>query len=329
MVHPNVLLALVLSTSLVWGCNSSGDVDPPPGTPDAGEQVTECEDYVCLDLPVQGFQIKNVGVEILPQEDVEYCETLVLPGSPGEVYYVSGFESKMTLGSHHLIVSAAEVGSATEAEMTVGELYRCVGARGNDLTGVTGQQLPYHQESFPPGVGKIFYGGQKVVFNFHYLNTGDSTVWAQAVVNFVTTDEASIQKIAKSFGFFNLGINTPVGQSRSFTTTCMFNEDIMVHKLVRHTHQWGTEFPVSYAGGSKDGELIYISPSYEEPDYIFPEPVLLEAGTGFTFTCNYTNTSDSALGFGVKATDEMCILFGDFYKAADGMIANDEGCVTF
>jgi hypothetical protein len=99
----------------------------------------------------------------------------------------------------------------------------------------------------------------------------------------------------------------------------------MVFKLTRHTHKWGTEFPVSFAGGESDGELIYSSPNYEDPDFFFEEPVLVQAGEGFEWTCNYNNTTESTLRFGVKATDEMCILFGQIYHPTN-LEVQSQGC---
>ena len=37
------------------------------------------------------------------------------------------------------------------------------------------------------------------------------------------------------------------------------------------------------------------------------------------------NTTNGTLNFGVKATDEMCILFGSIYNP-NGRTMNDQGC---
>ena len=63
---------------------------------------------LCLAEPDHGFQIRSVGTTIEPGEDVEFCEAVLLPGGPDDVYYVSRFEVAMTEFSHHLIVSAVE-----------------------------------------------------------------------------------------------------------------------------------------------------------------------------------------------------------------------------
>ena len=313
----------------------AGDVigDPDCGTPDLVGMGGACEDPPCIAAPQYGFQVRSVGTMIESLEDVEYCEVGQLPGDPSDTYYVTGFDSEMTIGSHHLIVSAIEVGSATEQNAEVGDRVECLTADtagwGNDLYEVTGQQLPYYANTFPEGVGRVYHGGQKVIFDYHYLNLQDGPIQARAAVNFYTAQESCVEKIAATAGFYNLTINIPDGETRSFTKACDFSQDVMVHKLTRHTHRWGTAFPVSYQGGDKDGDLIYTSPTYEDPDYTFDEPVLVKAGEGFEWTCNYVNDSGDTLIFGPNATDEMCILFATIYSATGRELSGREGCGFF
>jgi hypothetical protein len=250
-----------------------------------------------------------------------------LPGDPSTTYYVNRLESAMTPGSHHLIVSAAVVGSATEANMTPGEKTGCVTGTvyGEEILPVTGSQHPYHDEVFPEGVGRVYHGGQKLIFDYHYFNTTAAPLEARAAVNFHTVDAAQVTRIAESFGMYNLAIWIPPMATESFTKTCTFDHDVFVYKLTRHTHQWGTEFDVSYAGG----DHIWTSPNYEETDYLLPEPVLMPAGSGFTFTCSFHNTESYTLQFGTEATDEMCILFGTWYRVNADDQVGEQGCFGF
>jgi hypothetical protein len=321
------LLGLLL---VPGGCGGGGGDGDGAGGPDGGGGG-DCDDPPCLEVPEQGFQVRNEGATIQPGEDVEYCEVVLLPGSAADTYHVNRFASQMTTGSHHLIVAAIVPGSSTDSNAQPGDRVECFGPSGfgGDLLDVTGQQLPYHEESFPPGVGKVFTGGQKLVFNYHYLNASERPLQARAAVNFHTTDEENVQKIAENFGFFFLGIDVPPGEQRSYTIRCEIGTDVMVHKLTRHTHQWGTDFPVWFSGGERDGQLIYTSPNYEAPDHVFEEPVLVEAGQGFRFTCNYNNTSDKTLSFGETVTDEMCILFGTIYSPTAREVPGEHGCIKF
>ena len=326
-----ILAGALLGLSLgAAGCGGDDDGDGGAATPDAGGGGGggACDEPPCLEPPEQGFQVRNEGVMIQPGEDVEYCEVVVLPGGPSDTYHVNRFSSEMTTGSHHLIVAAIEPGSETDAQAEPGDRVECFGPSpfGDDLIDVTGQQLPYHEESFPPGVGRVYTGGQKVVFNYHYLNTSDEPLLARAAVNFHTTDAASVEKIAETFGKIYFPISVPPGESRSYEVSCTMSTDVMVHKLTRHTHQWGTDFPVYFSGGERDGELIYTSPNYEDPDFVFAEPILVEAGQGFRFVCNYVNTTTGTLTFGESASHEMCILFGTMYSPTERDLPSSAFC---
>lgn len=88
--------------------------------------------------------------------------------------------------------------------------------------------------------------------------------------------------------------------------------------LMRHTHQWGKDYAVWYAGGPRDGQEIFRTPDYDHDIlHVFSEPIAVKAGDGFRFECSFDNTEDRPLRFGVNATDEMCFLFGIWWGAED------------
>lgn len=295
-----------------------------------GQPPGDCDDpdELCLPLPESGFQIMSVGDTINPGQDVEYCEVVQLPGDASQTYYVNRFEVAMTKFSHHLIVAAAVPGSATEANMTVGDKQNCItpDVFGGDLLPVTGSQHPYNENEFPEGVGRIYHGGQKLVFDYHYLNSSSEPIAARGAVNFHTVEASEVTRVAQSFGFYNLGISIPPASEQGFTKSCTFTQDLMVHQITRHTHQWGTDFDVWFEGGPSDGEHIWTSPNYEETEHAFGEPILMPAGTGFKFRCEFKNTTSSTLKFGTKASDEMCILFGTWFTVGEGDPITDQGC---
>ncbi len=280
---------LFLSTVLIAGAGCGGDDDDSNvdggggGGSDAGagggaggddgsddgsdDGAGACTEEPCLDAPAEGFQVRSVGGEIESGADVEYCEVVQLPGTADDTYYVKGFESIMTRGSHHLIVSAVIPGSDTDKNTTVGERAECITGSvwGDDLTDVTGQQLPEHQEAYPAGVGKVFKGGQKVIFDYHYFNATDKPLQARAAVNFLTTAAENIEHEAQGFGKLNLAIVIPPMQESAFPADCRMNQDVMVHKLTRHTHQWGTDFPVSLNTGEGEPRAHLHQPQLREP----------------------------------------------------------------
>jgi len=234
--------------------------------------------------------------------------------------------------SHHLIIDTATPGSAADAklhEYAIGDQVECLSSQsvfgeGFEFTG--GVQRPYGQVSFPEGVGRIYHGGQRIVFDFHYYNTGDAPVQARSAVNYHLTDEANVEHIAKVVGFSNFLIDTPPGESRSFVGECQYTQDVMVPSITRHTHRWGTDFTVWFSGGDKDGEHIWTSHDFQEDTlHEFEQPLLMKAGEGFRFECDYQNPEAAPLRFGPNATDEMCILFSLAWEA-EGDTLSPQGC---
>ena len=328
-------MRIFLITCVTLGVSACGGADDQPagdGGADSPDAVPfSCTEEPCLAPPENGFQVTNVGTTIEAGQDIEYCEIVQIPGDSSDTYYVNKFESSMTTGSHHLIVNAIEPGSATEASVTAGDRQLCQGPGGfgGDTVPVTGSQHPYNLNEFPPGVGRVYTGGQYLVFNYHYLNATDGPLQARATINFHTVDEAQVQYIANDFGFYNFGINTPAGQTASFQAECTVSRDVMLYKLTRHTHRWGTDFNVWYAGGPNDGELVFTTASYEDTQHLFDQPIEVKAGEGFRFECNYTNTESYPLVFGLKASDEMCILFGTYWTPDDPQNTSDLDCARF
>ncbi|MFT7622581.1 MAG: hypothetical protein ACI9WU_001754 [Myxococcota bacterium] len=312
------------------GADTTGDGTTTGGGADTGGP-TEDDPVppVELDVPASGFQMTSTGRWIKPGTDVEFCEVITVPGTPDDVYYVDHLEVAMHPWSHHVIIDAAEVGSATEAAMDDGASVPCYSAEstfGGELLDVIGAQQPYNQLKLPGDVGRIFYGGQKIVVDYHYFNPTTDLIPARHAINFHTVDEEEVNHVAQTFGFYNFGILTLPGQQASFAAECTFSDDVMLYALTRHTHRWGTDFHIWHKGGEQDGEHLWTSNSWElETDYVFDEPVFIPKGQGFSFQCEYDNTSDHALTFGIKATDEMCILFGIAWSP-DGLTLPDQTC---
>jgi hypothetical protein len=315
---------------ILLGCSSSGG--PGTGGSGPGGSPTEAK-YLGLTAPTDGFQVRSVGTVIHPGEDVEYCELQELPGTADQTYYVKEIEFANGASSHHLIIDSVQPGGVSEARvkaMKLGEPTPCLssqGIAGAGLDFMGGTQTPYEKVSFPEGVGRVYHGGQRVVFDYHYLNTGTTDVQAKSAANFHLTDAAHTSHIAQIFLLNNVTINTPPGKTASFTGECRMKQDVKVGGLTRHTHRWGTDYAVWYAGGAHDSEQIFATSDFEHgTDHRFPEAITVKSGEGFRFQCNYNNTETHPLRFGPNATDEMCILLGLWWTAADGDKPASQDC---
>ena len=318
--------------AIVCGCSANDDShDEPDGTPGDGAEEPL---YLGLAQPKSGFQLRSVGAEIAPGEDVEYCEVGRLPGDESERYYVKSFEFGNESGSHHLIVSAAVAGSPAEEKLRAlgeGGQIKCLSAEngfGNDsFIGIGGSQQPYNKVTMPEGVGREYHGGQWVVFDYHYFNTREEPIQARSAVNFHLTKRDAIDHVARVFNFSNYTIATPSGEQGSFVGECRFRSAVTLGEITRHTHRWGTDFAVWFAGGPHDGEEIWTSDDWQHDTIHKFEPAIrVEAGEGLRFRCDYDNTTPNALRFGTSATDEMCILFGTVWEADDGDELPSQNC---
>ena len=278
-----------------------------------------------MTVPTDGFQVADQGVDIAPGEDVEYCEIAELPGDPSQTYYVGSLELGNAEHSHHLVVAVAEPNSdadATLRSMNIGDHVVCNGANyefpQNGLLFFASAQTPYLARSYPQGIGSMLHGGQRIVFDYHYLNTSENVVHARSAMNVHLVDSATIKHVAAAFSFFNYTVDVPPHETGKFTAECHFKDDLMVTSILRHTHQQGRDFSVWYAGGDSDGDLVWTSHDWKnEPDYTFKSPVLVKANDGFKFECDFENPNDTPLRYGIRGTDEMCILAGWFWPAGD------------
>ncbi|HEY6562654.1 MAG TPA: hypothetical protein VI072_35545 [Polyangiaceae bacterium] len=303
------------------GCSSEDDTGSARGK------------YLGLEAPTRGFQIKNLGATVRAGDDIEYCEVAELPGTPGETLYVKSIELGNAAFSHHLILTAALPNTAADANLRkakIGERVECVSADsayGQGMIGIHGIQQRYGRLDFPEGVGRVFQGGQRIVFDYHYLNTSEADVEAKSALNLHLADASEVEQIADTFAFYNFTIDIPPGATGSFTGECQFKRDVLLASITRHTHRWGTDFRVWYSGGTRDGAPLWSSQDWEhEVDYEFSEPQLMKTGEGLRFQCDYNNTESHRLRYGTQARDEMCNLFGLAWDAGGDRTMPYQGC---
>lgn len=287
-------------------------------------------DAPALAPPAHGLQIATRGHEIPAGADQEWCELAALPGDPDQTYAVGRTELAMTPFSHHLIVSIAPQGSHSLDDKPLAVPQPCQGAHdyGTDLTTLAASALPYSEQVLPQGIGYLLHGGQRLLFDYHSLDTSDLPIQAAHKLNLHFVD--SIDRPARVFGFYNQYIDIPPHSARAFADQCTVKDDLVLWSLARHTHRYGTRFRVWWVGGEHDGELLWTSDDWEA-DITHPidPPVILVAGTGFRWECAYDNPTDRELSFGTRATDEMCILFGAFAAVRNDAEVGPQSCYLF
>lgn len=274
--------------------------------------------------PDEGFQLQTQGVRLASGEDDEWCEAFEVPPHPDgddATWCITRFEVAMTPGYHHLFVSHAPLGSDSEALMRgkVGKRSRCVGGAhvtyGTDLLPIPLPQGLYADVPYYPGVGMRLTPGQLISVNYHYLNASEGDVIAETKLNFHADSCEGLVEMGQ-FGYYNQAIAIPPHGEAHSEIHSTFSQDVYVLDLFRHTHRLGVETPISFYGGPRDGEVIFVSPDYElGAGFRFEEPQLMHAGEGFSIDCHWYNPTDEWVRFGPTADDEMCMLLGTWWVA--------------
>jgi hypothetical protein len=275
--------------------------------------------------------VESVGATIAPGEDVQYCEVVALPGTPGQPIYVAGIDGRMTRFSHHLNIMAIQPGSPADQASTPGQRERCAGNGripfGSGLHQIFMSVAPETSLVLPDGVGHRLDGGQKVLFNYHYFNSSTAPVPAKAALAFHVADASAVRRELRRFGMYNMSFAIPARSKASFTAECMMAEDIQLISLLRHTHSKGTDFNVWRAGGATDAQQVFVSHHWEDDiNYAPTGSFIIKQGEGLRFECAFDNTTDQELRFGELVSDEMCILYGYFVSTREFVPPLPEDC---
>lgn len=284
-----------------------------------------------LEPPARGVQVETLGSVIDPGEDARWCEVIALPGTVEVVYPVDRIETAVTAFARGVVVSAAPIGSDVEGIMDVGARVPCTRAGdafGEGLAQLVELRHRYGDQRYPAGVGQILHGGQRLVVEIHSLNEGEEPILAKAKLNFHTTEPGAIGHVARTASFENVTIYTPPRGSSSHLAECAVSQPIWVSELVRRTEQHGTTFSVWLHGGARDGMPLWTSAVPDDGRWEPVEPILIDVGEGFRFQCDYQNSTDFALRFGVSASDETCALSAIWWPASNAE-TRDEGCLLF
>ncbi|HMJ02027.1 MAG TPA: hypothetical protein VK506_03745, partial [Conexibacter sp.] len=161
---------------------------------------------------------------------------------------------------------------------------------------------------------------------YHSVNAGTQPVTAQVKLNFHFAPQA-IAHSAHLAGFDNLTIYTPPGGRSSHLAECRVDEELLVSELIRRTQSRGTRFRVWIAGGERDGELLWASRGPDDARVAMRSPLRLMPGEGLRFQCDYVNTTELELRYGVNAGDEMCTLGATYWLPEEHPEAQLQGCL--
>ncbi|MEZ4362430.1 MAG: hypothetical protein R3B48_19730 [Kofleriaceae bacterium] len=290
------MLACVVSGIL--GCG--GDPDPGDGSGSSDD----------LPPPAQGFQIVTPTIELAPGTEATYCYYTRIPVS--ETVGVKQWRSKMTPGSHHMIVYFTQTEQQPEGTLTTSG---CGGGLG---VWAFSAQEPDVQFVMPPGVGITVPASQPAFIQMHYLNVTDQAVPVHVTLNAETYAPAESYTPASAFITYNSQISIPMGTPgnpgrASAGGSCDVPPDASFFSVSTHAHKQAVHTEVT------DGaSTVFSSEDWEHPGGVLLSgaPFLTFASGKLSYRCDYENPTGRVIQDGSSAvTDEMCMAVGYFFPA--------------
>ncbi len=268
-----------------------------------------------LEPPVHGYQLHMGPFEIPAFTEVYQCKILQTPNE--ETADIIGLSHLASESVHHFNVWAILDGPEREMEGACSDLWAETNmALANPLYA---SQTPSFEGWFPEGVAGQLPGSQWILMEYHALNPSEYDLTTEGYVNAITAVPGSIEHYANGLYGNNPSLEIPAGETASFSQKCMVDVEMNVFVMGSHFHQLGTHFEVHRldVDGQRVG-LVYENFNWESPTLEFwsDDPLVLQPGEGFEYTCHFENTTDEAVVYGPSANDEMCSMAAIYYPDA-------------
>lgn len=305
------LVRLLALSSIVAAAAACGG-DSSPGNPDAAG-APDAAPATLLEPPPTGEGIQlEMAATIAPGEEITYCQYYVLPAGAG--IDVDHFEHRYSDGSHHMLLFPTTL---TAAEVAM-DLDRFVCSSRGDLKnlGVAyGAQEPEGEMRYPAGVAMHFENEAVVLLQAHYINTGDTPIDAQVLVNlwFATVP---VTDYAGTIFYYDWAILVPPAPGTSTVRMqCIVPDDITMLFASSHMHRRGVGYRSWLTGGALPAPLELHMTSQWEPDPTnFEPPLQITAGQVIEYECDFQNDLAQTVIEGSSAeTNEMCMFVAGYY----------------
>jgi hypothetical protein len=256
---------------------------------------------------------------VQPGEEHTKCVVLRL-GNP-ESIHVGTIHNTLSDGSHHMIVYRS---TETVEQPTP---FDCLPFT-DTLDPSKGSTLMVTQKkddtlNLPDGVGFTLDANQMIRIELHYLDPTQVPLDVTATTNFVTMDDSQFQNEADFLFIGDPDISIPPNSSTTlgpiFFRLPSEYSGSQFFAITGHEHQFGTDVKVAVATGPGDpGTSVYDVPGWlwsEPATVVANPPFTVPDNGGFSFTCDWTNTSNNTVAFGESAHDEMCFFWAYYYPS--------------
>jgi hypothetical protein len=306
------LLAAGLALISATGCggNNDGTGAGSTGPGSTGPAATgQTEQHI--------FAIDSFDVP--PGGETYKCQDM--PNPIGKDVAILKADSVFSLGSHHMFAFKIDAKDAVlAADGSKGAVLDCPQGGLEIHPYISLSQTQHQITTYPDGVGRSLKSTDVIRMMVHYLNTtsGQLTASAQVTVDYEDADKVS--SLAAEMFLFAGNLSVAPGMS-THSYSFAVPAAVKILQATGHMHSRGTHFvanAVSAAGASRQ---IWASDTWDEPPSTDYKPGFdLAAGETVQFACTYQNSTGMTLSLGESAsTNEMCLFFGVYYPAPDGV----------
>jgi len=289
-------------------------VTPAPASDGGGNWLDASTDGPA---PPGSFTLQFGPITVGAGVENTQCLTLDL-GNPDPIH-VGAIHNILGNSSHHMIVYAV----APQAEVTTP--FNCQPFT-ETLNPADGTTLIVSQKKndllvFPQGVAYTLTAHQMIRIEMHYINATASATTLVSTTTMIPTNDYVYEA-----GFLFIGDPDITLPPMSMTTLgpIFFQApakyaNVNFFAVTGHEHKLGTDVTVSTATSS----TALVDSVYDVPGWLWSEPATinhdppfkLPANGGFTFTCNWDNTTTDTVTFGESANDEMCFFWAYYYPS--------------
>jgi len=310
---------------LLAACGSSGDGEAGKGD---GEKESEGSSYDYGEPfepapPAEGYTriVAPTITDIPPGGDVTYCQYVMAPMDRDmDILDVTGEQSA---GGHHTVAyvtTATEYGASAECTDEEQMQSGFLGGTGGDGAAIT----------LPEGVAFRLPKGSGIVLNNHFINSSDTPVDGEAVLDLKFVEADPARKIAGLFAVNNSAFEIPASGTVKSGTECVLEKDIEFFAISNHMHEYGASATTHITRAGGEPQLVNDVPRWS-PEmvgapqwrmFVGEDTLKLSAGDTVRVECSWENTSALPLVF----PREMCATVGmflsdvpDFRACANGV----------
>jgi Copper type II ascorbate-dependent monooxygenase, C-terminal domain len=294
---------------------SSGDSGTSPGD-DASDPFGDAT------APPGSYSLQ-IG-PIMVGAGVENTQCVVLNLNNPVPIQVGQIHNLLTNGSHHMIVYRVDDTMEQPTPFDCQPFTDTLNAADGSVLMITQKHDDLLQ--FPQGVAYTLPANQMIRLELHYINAGSTALEVTGQTTMIPIAAGTYQYEADFLFIGDPDISIPAHSTQTlgpvFYQLPSNFDGVNFFALTGHEHQYGTDVTVNVATSATDpGTSVYNVPGWlwSEPATVQSNPPFqVPANGGFSFTCNWDNTSDNTVSFGESANDEMCFFWAYYYPSQGG-----------